>query len=273
MRATHIVPPELSDRLDRVLARLVPGLSRGAARRLITAGAVFLNGKRCRVASRTVRSGDRLQLEAERAGADEGGATAPVVYQDDELIAIDKPAGMPSAPTRTAAAGTAAEAARRRCRARLWVVHRLDAATSGVLVLARTRRAAALLSGLFRDQRVVKTYRALVATAPGSPAGTVDAPLRSRRGRAVVDPNGLAARTEWRVVGTTAVGTLLELTPRTGRMHQIRAHLASIGSPIVGDPWYGGVPAARLMLHASALELPWRGATLRIEAPPPRELT
>jgi 23S rRNA-/tRNA-specific pseudouridylate synthase len=116
---------------------------------------------------------------------------------------------------------------------------------------------------------VVKRYRAVVAGEPASDGGTVDQPLQSAEGRANIDPGGKPSRTDWRVLRRSVHRTLVEAVPRSGRMHQIRAHLAAIGCPVVGDRLYGGPPAPRLMLHAVVLEVPWQGHALRIEAPLP----
>jgi 23S rRNA pseudouridine1911/1915/1917 synthase len=266
-------------RLDQALAHSFPGLSRSRARRLIAAGAVFVNGRRMRVAGRLVAPGDRLQFSEPSAGAAE--ARLLVLYEDAQLIAVDKPAGMPSTPTRVAAVGTALEtlrselAARDGRRPRLWPVHRLDVATSGVLVFARDRKAAAALSAAFRAGHVEKEYVALVDGRGGDEHGCAELTLRTVRGRAVVDPTGKPARTDWSVIERGDERSLLRLRPHTGRMHQLRAHLAAIGHPVAGDRLYGGSSAPRLMLHASALRLPHpkHGTVLELGAPVPSELT
>lgn len=191
------------------------------------------------------------------------------------MLAIDKPAGMPSSPTRQGAAGTAqhtlaAQLAQRDGRPpQLWVVHRLDTATSGVLVFATTRAAAAALSRVFHDRLAGKRYVALVAGQPAADAGHITLALAARGGRAVVDPRGRPAETDWTVLARDADRTRVALTPRTGRMHQLRAHLAAIGHPVIGDRLYGGPRHPRLLLHAERLTLPLRGATLTITAPTP----
>jgi 23S rRNA pseudouridine1911/1915/1917 synthase len=274
MHSTYTVPPDVSDRLDRILPCLAADLSRAAARRLIAAGAVFLNGRRCRVASRTVRPGDRLRIETSVPDTTPGAELA-ILHLDDALVAVDKPPGMPSAPTRAASAGTALELLRAELRRRsgppsgLWSVHRLDADTSGVLLFARTRAAAAALSAAFRRREVVKIYRARVVGRLPATNGSIEQPLVARAGRAAVDPRGRPARTDWRSIGEREDHSVVEVTPHTGRMHQIRVHLAALGCPIVGDRLYGGPRAARLMLHAVALDLPWQGGRLRIESPLP----
>lgn len=257
------------DRLDRAVA-VAAAVSRTAARALIAAGAVFLNGQRCRVASRTVRPGDRLRVGAAPAAAAAPPTGVPVLFEGRGVVAIDKPAGMPTAPTRQAASGTAVAAlAAQRVGGRLWVVHRLDAATSGVLLFATTRAAAAALSAAFRDRRARKTYLALVAGTPAGAEGVIELPLATRAGRARVDPRGRPARTAWCVRAKRGATTLLAVEPETGRLHQIRAHLAALGHPVVGDRLYGGPPGPRLMLHARAITVPLADGDLTVTAPWP----
>lgn len=271
-------PVGSDDRLDRVLASLWPATSRGAARRLIADGRVFVDGRRCRVASRLVRAGNVLHVAPPEAAARSAvAATPPILYEDDDVIAIDKPCGMASAPTRTAAAGTAHDVvlealrARKRAPARLWVVHRLDVGTSGVLLFAKTRAAAAALSAAFADGRVEKAYLARVAAAPSTSEGRIDLALADAGRRTRVSPDGRAARTDWALVAADDQGALLRLRPHTGRTHQLRVHLQAIGHPIVGDRTYGGPPAPRLMLHAEHLVVPHprTGAALDIRSASP----
>jgi 23S rRNA pseudouridine1911/1915/1917 synthase len=264
-------PPGEADRLDRVLARLVPDLSRGAARRLIADGRIFLDGARCKVASRVVHPGSVLRVATAELPAGDVGAPLAILHEDAELVAIDKPAGMPSAPTRTAAAGTALTTLEAQLRARdgrptrLAVVHRLDAGTSGVLLFAKTRTAAAALGAAFAEGRIEKEYLARVASAPAAPHGRIDLALASHGRRAHVSASGRAARTDWEIAGGDAYGTWLRLWPHTGRMHQLRVHLQAIGHPIAGDRAYGGPPAPRLMLHAARLVLPHPRTGERLE--------
>lgn len=272
-----VCPPQGSDRLDKVIAQLHPGTSRSQARRLIADGSVFVEDRRCLIASRLVHAGERIRVSDAIAAPAAGPLT--IVYEDDDCVAIDKPAGMPSAPTRTAAAGTALEILRahpggQAGKRSLWVVHRLDAATSGVLLFAKTRRAAAQLSEGFQKQLIRKTYIALVGGRPESTAGIIDLPLASLGGRAVVSKDGRSASTAWRVLHAGESTTRLELQPRSGRLHQLRVHLQAIGHPVVGDRLYGGPPAARLMLHAWRLELPASATqgSRCIEAPIPAEI-
>lgn len=277
-----VCPPGFADRLDRALALLMPPLSRGEARRLIAAGSVFVDGGRCRVASRTVRAGVRLRVAAESVVTPL--APLPIVYEDADCVAIDKPADMPAAPTRSAAAGTALDRMKEQLRQRdgrpllLWLVHRLDAPTSGVLLFAKTQAAAALLGKAFQERVVVKSYLARIDAPSTSPlfnetSGSIDLPLRNVGGRARVVADGQPAHTDWEVLHRDGDALLLRLRPTTGRFHQLRAHLQAIGHPIVGDQLYGGLPASRLMLHAAMLTLPQphNGERLEIAAPVPVE--
>jgi tRNA pseudouridine32 synthase/23S rRNA pseudouridine746 synthase len=213
-----------------------------------------------------------------------------VIYEDDELIAFNKPAGLSSQGGRIAAATLddllAAFAKSSGNRPRL--VHRLDRDTSGVILTARTKPAAAFLGKAMMGRRVKKTYLAIVA--PGAPdprEGAIDASLRRvEQGREAYmrvceadHPDAESAYTRYRTLSSSDLAALLELSPRTGRMHQLRVHLGSIGRPIAGDARYGGAlalagaPVPRLMLHACALAFPHpAGGERRIAAPLPDDL-
>lgn len=252
----------VADRLDRLLPQLELAASRGAARRLIADGRVFVDGRRCKVASRIVRAGAALRVATTASAATADAAALVILHEDDDVIAVDKPAGMPAAPTRTAAAGTALTALERQLRerdrrpTRLWLVHRLDTGTSGVLLFAKTKSAAGALGAAFAEGRVEKTYLARVASAPRTTSGRIELALATAGRTARVSPTGRPARTDWELVGADANGALLRLHPHTGRMHQLRVHLQAIGHPIVGDRAYGGPPAPRLMLHAAGIVIP-----------------
>ena len=270
--ANHTGP---ADRLDRALAQLVPGLSRTEARRLIAAGAVFLDGRRCQVASRLVREGTRIQVEDAARAPSPSPSVLRILHQDEACIAVDKPPGMPAVPTRRSAAGSAQTElgqqlrAREGRRAELWPVHRIDRETSGILLFARSRDAARRLGEAFAGRRVEKEYLAWVEGTVEADEGVVAAALRAEGRRAVVDDTGKAAETRWRVEERRHDRTLLRLNPVTGRMHQIRAHMRAIGHPVLGDRLYGGAVARRLMLHATRLRFPHpaTGEAIEIQSP------
>jgi tRNA pseudouridine32 synthase/23S rRNA pseudouridine746 synthase len=185
-----------------------------------------------------------------------------MLYRDEQLLVVDKPAGLLSVPGRGEG--------KRDCMAtriqahipEALIVHRLDQATSGVMLFGRGADAQRSLSIAFAERRVAKRYEALVQGHLSGDAGEIDLPLAvdwPNRPRQRVEPErGKPSLTRWRVLGRDAVTgtTRLALEPVTGRSHQLRVHLAAIGHPIVGDALYGGVAAPRLMLHACELRLP-----------------
>jgi tRNA pseudouridine32 synthase / 23S rRNA pseudouridine746 synthase len=205
----------------------------------------------------------------------------PVLFADDWLVVVDKPAGLLSVPGRGA---DKADCAVSRVQTRYpdaLTVHRLDMGTSGLLVLARGEQAQRALSHAFEARQVHKHYVALVAGQVDGEAGQIDLPLMAdwpNRPRQKVDAaQGKPSLTHWQVLARDplANSTRLLLTPVTGRTHQLRVHLRAIGHPILGDALYAPpqvlAAAARLMLHASALALvhPHTGEALQLQAPPP----
>ncbi|HEY8004415.1 MAG TPA: RluA family pseudouridine synthase [Phenylobacterium sp.] len=213
-----------------------------------------------------------------------------VIREDTEILALNKPAGLSSQGGR-GQVNTLDEllwAFARPGKARPRLIHRLDRDTSGVILAAKTQPAASFLGKAMMARRFAKTYRAIVT--PGAPqprGGIIDTPLRRvEQGReaymaacASDHPDAEAARSRYRTLAEAAAAALLELDPETGRMHQLRVHLASIGRPIAGDVRYGGAlvvaghPVPRLMLHARALKFPHpSGGETRIEAPIPADM-
>jgi len=237
------------------------------------------------VSSRAVRAGHRVEVHLGEGGR----APAPpapldrsrLLYADEHLCAVDKPAGVAAQPTLATDRGHLPELVARLVGGEVLPVHRLDRETSGVVLLARTREAAASLSAAFREGRVAKRYLALCARAPAPPDGRIEAPLGpdpARPGRRAVLPAGEPAATAYRTLRIGPGGqALVEALPETGRTHQIRVHLAHRSAPLLGDARYGGprrileLAIPRVMLHAQRLELvhPASGARLVLEAPVP----
>ena len=177
------------------------------------------------------------------------------MFADPWIAVVDKPHGMHSQETPARTGASVVEVLRGELGA-LWLVHRLDRDAAGLLVLARTQPVAAALSADLRAHRVERTYHAEVAVPlPIGTEGTIDRPLRWAGGRCWVDPSGVAAVTRYRVLSAAPGATLLEVRLETGRMHQIRVHLASALGPILGDTTYGGRPAPALALRAVRLGL------------------
>lgn len=212
-----------------------------------------------------------------------------LIYEDDQLLAFNKPSGLSSQAGRTPGPTLddllAAFAKSNGNRPRL--IHRLDRDTSGVILTARTKPAAGFLGRAMMGRRIRKTYLAIVT--PGAPErrdGLIQTPLRREEiGREAYmrvceadHPDAEAAETRYRTLKVGEEAALVECSPKTGRMHQLRVHLASIGRPIAGDARYGGAlvvageAVPRLMLHASALQFPHpAGGETRIAAPPPAD--
>jgi 23S rRNA pseudouridine1911/1915/1917 synthase len=275
------------ERLDRFIAER-GGVSRGEARRALERGGVFVDGRRCKVAARGVHPGQRVVVNLGEGGR-AAGAAAPgldrsrLLHADAHLVAVDKPAGVPAQPTLTSDRGHLADLVGALLGAPVTLVHRLDRETSGVTVLARTPAAARALAAAFRDGAPEKTYLALCARAPSPAEGRLDAPLGKdphRAGRRAVRPGGEPAATRYRTLAVGPSGAaLVEARPETGRTHQIRAHLAHLGAPLLGDVRYGGpraaggVPVPRTMLHARRLAIahPATGEPLVLEAPLPQD--
>jgi tRNA pseudouridine32 synthase/23S rRNA pseudouridine746 synthase len=212
-----------------------------------------------------------------------------VIYEDPQVLALNKPAGLSSQGGRGQfhTLDDLLWAFARSNGKRPELVHRLDRDTSGVILAAKTKPAASALGKAIMGRRVKKTYRAIVAPgAPAPPEGVIETPLRrEERGREAYmracspdHPDAESARTAYRTLQRAPAAALVELQPHTGRMHQLRVHLASIGRPIAGDARYGGMlmlageQVPRLMLHALALEFPHPdGGIRRIEAEPPED--
>jgi 23S rRNA pseudouridine1911/1915/1917 synthase len=268
-------------RLDQLLAAHVAGLSRRKARVALDIGAVFVDGARCKVASKQLRVGQRVAvvlggalerasgvgLEARR--RDLASLPQPtIVHEDAHLLVVHKPSGLLTAPTPEGDRDTLLTLLSEE-RA-LHLVHRLDLATSGLLCFAKTVEASRALDAAFQRHDVERRYVAvLVGELPGD-ARTVQLPLRGKRAVSHVEVRE-------RLTGAT----LVQVTLETGRTHQVRLHAASLGHPVAGDGLYGvsarasGLPAPpRLALHAAVLGLahPHTGEALRFEAPLPPEL-
>ncbi len=274
-----------------MLARRFPEASRRRLAELFAEGAVRVNGKIAKKGDHAapgaeVRVGRAPTMPADLKPVADPAAAArlQVLYTDDELLVVAKPAGMPSQPLRAGELGTVASgviALHPECALVAddprdgGLVHRLDIGTSGVLIAARTRAAWIALRAGFSTGAVTKEYLALVETTPVSVE--CDEPLIQRGGRVVVDhTEGLVAHTRWEVVRRLGERRLLRCHATTGRMHQIRVHLATCGAPIVGDELYGGQPCPGLdgfFLHGALVRVPHprTGATLTIEAPLPAD--
>lgn len=262
-RAVFDVPAELAgERIDKVIAACVESLSRGRARKLLGQGAVFHGRTRCRVASRAVRVGDKITVTWREGAAVQLETELCVVFEDDHFAVIHKPAGQHTQGTALGDEGTVVRLAQRRFGPSAQVAHRLDAPTSGLLLITKTVDAADAARPLVQEHALDRRYLALCAGAPHE--GLCDRRL-DRRGRrtVVVDgEEGKSARTWFEVLHAHEGRSLVHARLETGRTHQVRVHLASLACPILGDRLYEGPRADRLALHAWRLGLdhPMTGA-------------
>ncbi len=276
-------------RLDAVAARL-SGAARADVQRAITAGRLFVDGE-ARSKSFRLQGGERIEIEL---GLHEPlqreGPPVPVRYQDDHLLVVAKPAGLITHPTEQRRSGTLVnrllgmEVALSRAGGELrpGIVHRLDAGTSGLMIVAKTDDAHEALAGMMRRHDVQRRYLALVRGSVEHDTFAVDAPLGRRSERIVIDHSeGREAETGFEVRERFGDATLLEAVPRTGRTHQIRVHLQAIGHPIVGDRAYGGggdlataLGLERPFLHSWRLgfDHPMTGERVELEEPLPDDL-
>ena len=284
---------DADQRLDRALAA-VAGIPRSRARRWIDDGLVDLNDRPARPSQR-VALGDILRA---RPPAPIPSTAVPeelpldVLYEDRDLIVVDKPAGLVVHPGPSHPNGTLVNALLHHCGdlagiggvLRPGIVHRLDRGTSGVLVAAKHDQAHLALAEQFKDHRVERVYLALARGTPGEDSGRIELPIgrhrRDRKRMSVSTRSARAARTAWTVRQRfpASGASLLEVRPETGRTHQIRVHLAATGLPIVGDEVYGrsrgrAFAITRPALHAAVLgfDHPRNGERRRFEAPLPAD--
>lgn len=290
-------------RLDHALAELLPELSRSRIQEWIRDGGVRVAGTPCERPSRPVARGEAIELRdvprsRERPGAAEG-AELRVVLEDPHLVVVDKPAGMVVHPSSIVRGRTLSELAVRRWgplptvqgEDRPGIVHRLDAETSGLVVVARTDEAARELVRQFRAREVEKTYDALVYGEPRFDSDWIEAPLaraekRGDRISIAAEGEGREASTFYETLGRFGDFAHLLARPKTGRTHQIRVHLASIDHPIVGDALYRGrrgltlrlppdaPPLTRHALHARGLRFrhPVTGAEVAVTRDMPADM-
>jgi 23S rRNA pseudouridine1911/1915/1917 synthase len=276
-------------RLDAVLARLT-GAARADIQRAIVAGDVTVNGA-ARQKSFLLEGGERLEVRlgySEALEPEPGGV--PIRWRDDDLMVISKPAGLVTHPTENHRTGTLVN----RLLAmdvplssvggplRPGIVHRLDAGTSGLMLVALTDRAHEAIQTMMRSHLVGRRYLALVRGHVENDLFAVDAPLGRKADRVVIDhTEGRDAETGFEVRERFENATLLDATPKTGRTHQIRVHLRAIGHPILGDRAYGGLGddakllgLTRPFLHSwqLAFDHPLTGESIQLEEPLPEDL-
>jgi 23S rRNA pseudouridine1911/1915/1917 synthase len=241
-------------RLDRALADAVPTLSRERLKVLIAAGQVTRDGVAVRDAAKKAAAGDRFAVSVPKpTPAHNAAQDIPLVvaYEDEHLIVIDKPAGLVVHPAAGNLDGTLVNALLHHCGgslsgiggvARPGIVHRIDKDTSGLMVAAKTDRAHEGLARQFHDHSIDRRYRAITTGVPRPAGGHVDAPLArspQNRKKIAIVVGGKRAVTHYRVIEPLRDAALVECRLETGRTHQVRVHMASLGHPLMGDPVYG----------------------------------
>ena len=250
----RLVPAHAGWRLDRALADALPALSRERLKALIRSGAVLTEGKQVRDPAAKVRGEEEFRLAVPEPKAAHNRPQAiplEIVFEDEHLLVVDKPAGLVVHPAAGNLDGTLVNALLHHCAGRLsgiggvarpGIVHRIDKDTSGLLVVAKNDQAHEGLAKQFAAHSVDRRYLAIVSGVPAMSSGSVDAPLArsaTNRKKIAIVARGKRAVTHWRRLQTLRGAALVECRLETGRTHQVRVHMASIGHPLVGDPVYG----------------------------------
>ncbi len=295
-----VVPAEeAGGRLDLFLSARMPDWSRSQVQRLIRAGLVQVNSLPARKAGQEVEAGNAITVRAERQelGAQPESLPLDIVYEDDDLLVVNKPAGMVVHVGAGVKSGTLVNAllhhigglSKAGGELRPGIVHRLDRMTSGLMIVAKNDFTHRQLAAQFKSRTIHKTYTALVHGRVAGDRGEIRRPVgRDPRRRVRMKAGGIRPReavTLFRVLRRFSHFTLLEAKPQTGRTHQIRVHLAAAGHPVVGDTLYGAPgklriearevkTLARNFLHASAIEFqhPRTGKSVSLSVPLPAEL-
>ncbi len=266
-------------RLDQFVVQERPRLSRSFAVKLIEEGQVKVNGQ-TQKAGYKIRASDTVEINFDEAELDViPDIDLPILYEDDDVIVINKPTGVIShARGRYWDEASVASFVRKRVAEmegeRAGIVHRLDRATSGVMICAKNPAALSMLQKQFSQRKTKKSYIAIVKGEMDPPAALIDMPIERNPklpSTFRVGPNGKSAQTQYETLEHKNGYSLLELKPETGRTHQLRVHLLKQGHPIVGDALYKGEPAERLFLHAHKLEItiPKNSERVTFEAPLP----
>ncbi len=267
--SNHLVDSDEGQRLDTYVASLLSQLSRSQVQRLIQDGLVRVNGSPARPSTR-IKHGDSVHIEAKPMDSDDKPfpekLPLKIVHEDQDVIVVDKPPGLTVHPAPGHPRGTLVNALLDRYPeleavgepSRPGLVHRLDADTSGLMVVARSQSSYVELNRQLKERSFTKVYLALVKGRPQPAEGAIDAPIarnpRSRQKMGIVE-GGRASLTEYRTIEALDGFTLLEVRPKTGRTHQIRVHMAATGHPVAGDSKYGGRAKflRRQFLHACKL--------------------
>ncbi len=302
IRLDFVVPREYAGwRADRFISNRIPRLSRTRVQKVLRRAGFDAEGRPVKP-NRPLAEGECISIYRPPPEEPDAPRVFGVLFEDEWILAVDKPAGLPVHPTARYHRNTLTALLRERYGDddRPILAHRIDSETSGVLLCAKTRESERALKMMFADRKISKRYLAVVRGVPSKPAARIEVPLgldkaSPIRVKMAFDPEGLPALTEYRVLSEREDVSFLECRPRTGRQHQIRAHLAHIGHPIVGDKMYGVSPsvfleyieqgmtseieqrvgARRHLLHAASISLthPMTNDPLEVECPLPEDMS
>lgn len=293
-KLTFIIEEQDADeRIDVVLTRLFEGATRSGIQKLIERKRVYVNGMIDGSKNRRIKEGDLVEICLEEpvlSGASPENIPIAVIYEDDDLLVVDKPKGMVVHPAAGNLTGTLVNGIMHHCRGQLssingvirpGIVHRIDKNTSGLLVIAKNDRTHQSLAEQFAVHSVTRVYRAIVYNNFTEDEGVIDAPIardpKNRLRMAVIQKNGKNAKTHYRVLERFGNFTYIEAVLETGRTHQIRVHMAHIKHPLLGDELYGPKKAAfkaeGQMLHAGILGFmhPSIGEYMEFDSPLPAD--
>lgn len=259
----YTVTTEDQPRIDQFITEKIPNLSRSSIQKLIKLGKVQVNDKPAKP-SQKLKYKDKVQVDYDPAeDVKIPTIELPIIYQDDDVLVIDKPIGVlthskgnfnPEATVATFVKELTPDLPGDRG----GIVHRLDRATSGVLITAKSEPALVLLQKEFSSRKAQKTYLAIVEGHLDNKHAIIDMPIERNPKKPAtfrVGSNGKSSITEYEVIKSSKDYDLVELRPKTGRTHQLRVHMAKLGHPILGDPLYQGKPADRLYLHSASLNI------------------
>lgn len=285
------------DRLDRYLSEELPNLSRSRIQQLIEQSHIQLNGKVCKIKKTAVKTGDRISIEIPEAQPLElqpEDIPLDILYEDDQMLILNKSAGLVVHPAPGHQDGTLVNAILAHCPnlpgiggvQRPGIVHRLDKDTTGAIAIAKTELAHQHLQAQLKAKTARREYLGVIFGSPKTESGTIDLPIgrhqidRKKMAVVPIEEGGRSAVTHWKVKERLGNYTLMHFQLETGRTHQIRVHSAHIGHPIVGDPIYSsnrsvGVNLPGQALHAWRLRVqhPVSGDWIEVTAPPPQTLT
>ncbi len=276
---------EVGERLDKAVAVAYPEYSRSALEKLIESGDILVNNQPAK-AKYKLKESDKISIDFTSLNAPIKNIELPIIYEDDTVVVINKPTGVlthskgafndePTVASFVLPKLTGTKEWKSTNRA--GIVHRLDRATSGVIICAKNKLTQDYLQGQFSKRNVKKSYLAIIAGELPESEGLIDVPIERNPKKPATfraGANGKSAQTYFKVLQSDGSYSLVELSPKTGRTHQLRVHLAYLKHPIVGDTFYGGKVANRLMLHAWKLEITLPNSERKIfEAPIPKAFT